>query len=82
MVFQLSHKHPQMDEKFGPTLSTSSRSQTFFKICVFENLKKNTRVRKTPALESLFSKVADLKTCNLIKKRLEHIENMNTSCEY
>ena len=28
--------------------------------------------RKTPVLESLFSKVAGLKACNFIKKRLQH----------
>ena len=28
--------------------------------------------RKAPALESLFSKVADLKVCNRIKKRLQY----------
>ena len=28
--------------------------------------------RKTPMLESLFNKVADLKACNLIKIRLQH----------
>ena len=28
--------------------------------------------RKTPVLESLFNKVADLQICNFIKKRLKH----------
>ena len=28
--------------------------------------------RKTPALESLFNKVADLQACNVIKKRLQY----------
>ena len=28
--------------------------------------------RKTPVMESLFNKVAGLKTCNFIKKRLQH----------
>ena len=28
--------------------------------------------RKTPALESLFNKVAGLQTCNIIKKKLQH----------
>ena len=28
--------------------------------------------RKTPALESVFNKVPDLRTCNFLKKRLQH----------
>ena len=28
--------------------------------------------RKTPVLESLFNKLAELKACNFIKKRLQH----------
>ena len=43
--------------------------QKIFKICVpkFCNIH-----RKTPVKESLFDKVAGLKVCNFIKKRLKH----------
>ena len=48
------------------------RSQMFFRIDVHKNLAINIR-RETPALESLFDNVAGLKTCNSIRKRLEHM---------
>ena len=54
----------------GRAVFRSSRSQMFFKIGVlksFANLH-----RKTPVLESLFKKVADLKVCNFIIKRLQY----------
>ena len=43
----------------------SRRSQMFFKN--FHNI-----YRKTPGLESLFSKVAGLQDCNFIQKKLQH----------
>ena len=33
---------------------------------------QNFRNRKTPALESIFNKVAGLKVCNFMKMRLQH----------
>ena len=51
------------------TTIKSSRSQMFFEIGV---LKVCNIHRKTPVLESLFSKVASLEACNFIKKRLQH----------
>ena len=48
----------------------SSRSQIFFKIGVLKNFANFTG--KAPVLESSFNKVAGLKTCNFIKKRLQH----------
>ena len=41
----------------------------FFKLAVLKNF---AIYRKTPALESLFHKVAGLKTCNFNKVRLQH----------
>ena len=41
----------------------------FFKICVLDNFAILTGKH---VLESLFNKVAGLKTCNFIKKRLQH----------
>ena len=46
----------------------ANRSQMFFKIGVLKNFAKSQE--NTPALESLFNKVADLKACNFIEKRL------------
>ena len=51
------------------TTIRSSRSQMFFEIGV---LKVWNIHRKTPVLESLFSKIASLEACNFIKKRLQH----------
>ena len=48
----------------------SSRSQMFFKIGVLKNFAVIRR--KTPVFESLFNKIAGLKSCNFIKKRLQH----------
>ena len=48
----------------------SSRSQIFFKIGLLKNFANFTG--KAPVLESPFNKVAGLKTCNFIKKRLQH----------
>ena len=42
----------------------------FSKIGVF--LKLSNIHKKAPVLRSLFSKVADLKSCSLTKKRLQH----------
>ena len=42
-------------------------SQVFFKMLSFSNIH-----RKTPVLVPLFNKVAGLKACNFIKKRLQH----------
>ena len=50
--------------------SRNSRSQMFFQIDVLKNVGKSHR--KTLVLEPLFNKVAGLKTCNVIKKRLQH----------
>ena len=47
-----------------------SCSQMFFKTGVLKNLEISHR--KTPVSESIFNKVAGLKACNFIKKRLEH----------
>ena len=41
----------------------------FFRVAV---LKKVAIYRKAPVLKSLFKKVAALKVCNFIKKRLQH----------
>ena len=62
-----------MEENIGSTLFRSSRSQIFFKIRRFFVIFSKFRNihRKTPALESFFKKVADLKAYNLVK-RLHH----------
>ena len=55
---------------FRDETNRSSSSQMFFKIDVQKFRKFH---RKTPVLEeSLFNKVAGLKDCNFIKKRLQH----------
>ena len=59
-----------MDEYLHLTLFRSSHSQIFFKIKRFQ--KFCNIHRKTPVLESLFNKFADLKFSNLIKKKLKH----------
>ena len=51
------------------TTIRSSRSLMFFEIGV---LKACNIHRKTPVLESIFSKAATLVACNFIKKRLQH----------
>ena len=58
----------QFSMQYITTIRTS-RSQMFFEIGV---LKVCNIHRKTPVLESLFSKVASLEACNFIKKRLQH----------
>ena len=45
-------------------------SEVFYKKVLLEKI--NSIQRKAPMLESLFNKVADLKGCNFIKKRLQH----------
>ena len=50
---------------WGSKKFKSSRSQMLFKIGVLKNSENLTK--KTPVLESLFNKVADLKVCNFIK---------------
>ena len=47
----------------------STLSQMFFKIGVFKHFANH---RKVHLLESLFNKGKGLKTCNFIKKRLQH----------
>ena len=47
----------------------SSNSQMFFKIGFLKNFANH---KKTPVLESLFKKVADLKVSKFIKKRLQN----------
>ena len=47
-----------------------SRSQLFFKKGVLKKIRKF--YRKIPVLASPFNKVADLKTCNFVKNRLQH----------
>ena len=55
---------------FWGETNRSSLSQMFFKIGV---LKKCCKFhRKTSVLQYLFNEVAVLKTCNVIKKRLQH----------
>ena len=51
------------------TTIRSSRSQMFFKIGI---LKVCNIYRKTPVLESLFSKFSSLEACNFIKRWLQH----------
>ena len=48
----------------------SSRSQMFFKIDVLKNFAN--LPGKKPVLESFLNKVAVLKVCSFIKKRLQH----------
>ena len=50
-------------------MKPANHLQMFFKIGVLKNFAKS---QKTPVLEFLFNKVADLKACNFIKKRLRH----------
>ena len=52
------------NKKWIKTKSRSSRSQIFFKIGVLKNF--------APVLESIIDKVAGLKACNFIKKRLQY----------
>ena len=52
------------NKKWIKTKSRSSRSQMFFKIGVLKNF--------APVLESIIDKVAGLKACNFIKKRLQY----------
>ena len=49
----------------------SSRSHVFFKMGFLKNFANFTR--ETPVLESLLNKVARLKPCKFIKKRLQHM---------
>ena len=64
----------QFSMQYITTIRTS-RTQMFFEIDVIKVCNIH---RKTPALESLFSKVASMKACNFIKKRLQHM----FFCEY
>ena len=52
------------NKKWNKTKSRSSRSQMFCKIGVLKNF--------APVLESIIDKVAGLKACNFIKKRLQY----------
>ena len=51
------------------TTIRTSRTRMFFEIDVIKVCNIH---RKTPVLESVFSKVASMKACNFIKKRLQH----------
>ena len=55
--------------KAGVRTSTSSRSQMLFKIGFLRNI---TILRENTVLEPLSNKVAGLKACNIIEKRLQH----------
>ena len=52
------------DKNLKPQLQNQPFADALQKLCNIE--------RKTPVLEYLFHKVAGLKTCNFIKKRLLH----------
>ena len=57
--------------KMGVYFFRSSRSHVFFKMGFLKNFANFTR--ETPVLESLLNKVARLKPCKFIKKRLQHM---------
>ena len=59
----------QFSMQYIITTIRTSRLQMFFEIGVFKVCNIH---RKTPVLESLFSKVTRLKICKFIKKRLQH----------
>ena len=50
----------------------SSHHRCFTKKSIFEKFAIFTGKQKTPVLESLFNKIAGLKACSFIKKRLQY----------
>ena len=56
----------------GPVVLVPLLHHAAVRRCFSKKIKIRNMQRKTPVLESLFNKVAGLKACNFIKKRLKH----------